>query len=403
MMPADWRPRRSPPASWPASSASIRRSGRSSIDASSRRRGPSPCTTSSPARMLPRQTYPPPATWPAHGCSARRCTRRPAVLVHDAQLPQVAPGVALDHALDERAPREALLEQHKPVDTRGTGSRTTGWRSRRRRADVRNEAPAESALLDVATPSMPVRGQRAAIEKVTPAPLRTPAASGSTPSSAGRAVAVAGSLSRLTRYSDMSMPADTPAAVMTLPSCTQRSSSTTSCRRRVPAAPWIAPQWVVARLPSRETRRCAGRSRRCRRTSRTRAARRALRTKSRSFSLFISVRVPRPPGTRITSSGGQSSKLWSAMERVPQEAATGPPSSEMRTTFHSPPGHGEHSERLRADGVQVLEVRKDDAAVLSFRITFLELALIRRANWCLEVRPHPPRLPGLSDQSGSLS
>src|SRR5574341_1802268 len=55
------------------------------------------------------------------------------------------------------------------------------------------------------------------------------------------------------------------------------------------------------------------------------------------FGLFISLRVPIPPGMRMRSSGGQSSKLWSTAISVLRKLLTGLPSCETRTTCHSPP------------------------------------------------------------------
>ena len=99
-----------------------------------------------------------------------------------AQVPTV---VAAYEAVQGLRCRCSVLEQGETVDAKiwvdeglaGDGANTA--------RTYGTSAPAARALLEVATPNCPVRGQRAAMENVKPGPLRTRGAWGSIPSSSG--------------------------------------------------------------------------------------------------------------------------------------------------------------------------------------------------------------------------
>ena len=107
----------------------------------------------------------------------------------------------------------------------------------------------------------------------------------------------------------MSIPADTPAAVMIVPCSTTRRSpiGIAPCSRTVSSAR----QWVVASLPSRIP--AAASSSDPVHTDVVHSAWAwACRSQPRNVSLVMSARVPYPPGTTITSGSGSSSRVRSA-------------------------------------------------------------------------------------------
>ena len=103
-------------------------------------------------------------------------------------------------------------------------------------------------------------------------------------------------------HSAMSMPAETPWLVTTLPSRTQRASRTTVQSPRSARVPsndqWVATRLLVASpAPTNNSEPVH--------TLVTHVANGpVLPSQARSVSLSISTRVPWPPGTTITSSGG---------------------------------------------------------------------------------------------------
>ena len=120
------------------------------------------------------------------------------------------------------------------------------------------------------------------------------------------ALATASPWWRATTRRAMSIPAEMPAEVRTPPSSTTCSSSTTVTAGNHARISPRTRQCVVARLPSSrpalprssepvQTEASVG-------TARPRSATQAI-----SASFAISRRVPQPPGTTSTSSGGQSS------------------------------------------------------------------------------------------------
>ena len=116
----------------------------------------------------------------------------------------------------------------------------------------------------------------------------------------------------------MSIPAETPAAVITSPASTNRSSRTSTPRARSRSTD---PQCVVAGFPSSAP--AAWSTNEPVQTLVNRPPRAAI-ARSCSCSAWSALGpVEFPPGTRITSTGGAVSQVWSARTRSPLAQSTG--------------------------------------------------------------------------------
>ncbi len=129
------------------------------------------------------------------------------------------------------------------------------------------------------------------------------------------------------------MPDDTPAAVMTLPRSTTRSSvgvaPSARSRRRRPSASWHRDR--------RARRHARGRSNRCTRSSSTSSSGARPGSSARPGDRSVAARSPNPPGTTITSGAVTSSNdAVATIERRPVWSRTGPFVSATKTA--STPG-----------------------------------------------------------------
>src|SRR5437763_616302 len=121
----------------------------------------------------------------------------------------------------------------------------------------------------------------------------------------------------------MSIPAETPAAVITAPVSTKRSSGRTSISRPSVGSSSSDCQWVVAGLPS-SSPAAASTSEPVQTLATTVPPPASPRTQSSTASSFSSVRVPRPPGYTSTSKGGAVSHVSSGSTRRPFAHLTTP-------------------------------------------------------------------------------
>ena len=188
-MPADCRPRRSPPASWPASSASIRRSGRSSSCAVSRMRVPSPSQRLADedvaqADVAAAEHVAGPRDAAARPCRPRRglpCRRSPS-------WRRSRPGSPSIRRSSARSAGRPCSRSDQAVDAEvRVHERLAGDRADAQLARTARGRPRPAPCWTWRRRACRFAGQRAAMENVMPAPPRIRAASGSTPSSAARA------------------------------------------------------------------------------------------------------------------------------------------------------------------------------------------------------------------------
>ena len=131
----------------------------------------------------------------------------------------------------------------------------------------------------------------------------------------------------------MSMPDETPAAVITLPRCTTRSGTGTAPRA---ASSSCASQWVAASTPSRIPAAASSSE-----PVHTDVVQRlwawASRSQASTAASASSARLPKPPGTTTTSGRGCADSGASAVSaRLPCSVRLGPGCAATRVT--SAPG-----------------------------------------------------------------
>src|SRR5947207_150121 len=155
--------------------------------------------------------------------------------------------------------------------------------------------------------------------------------------------------SRATTRSAMSMPAEIPAEVSTLPSSTTCSLSSTFTAGNNSRIRSSARQCVVARRPSsRPAWPSSSEPVQTDVSVSTCFARSPIQPTSRGLVRWA--RVPHPPGTTRMSSGGQSSSVWSGITFMPPVVRTGPAFSATSTT-----SNGDGSSRRSSSFSRVTE------------------------------------------------